>query len=159
LGGKVGLDIGTSLVTSLIAELGVSVEVNVSRQRCAKIAESVEMSLIISQCFNVSARFAETENSVNGDVTIICRKNMWRNIETNEVEFTDSTERILRVSAGVTTNVTTELQIAPRDCPGYTPAVPDPYQGRTSPPCCNLIKGCHIFPTPPDPCCGLRAAD
>lgn len=159
ISGSVGITAESGLVAKMLTKLEVEMTATAARQHCTKETVSYTIKQHREQCFNTKIRFVTWRTTVAGREVTSCVEFFWLNLTTGERDSTFSGEGVIHLSGTAHKSSASGFQIAPKLCAGYVAAVPDPFDGHTSAPCCDRISGCHIFQTPPNPCCGIWTLD
>lgn len=154
----------TGLLTRLLGELGVSVQIGLQMQHCHKFTEGTKFKVPMSNCFKNYAREVWVETEIQGTVREICGKFHWISYELvggQTIEIDQGwTECNVKTASGRVTKVSEhEVQYPPypERCGGAVPS-PDPYDGKRAEPCCSPLPPCDPVPPGSHSCCVCYAS-
>jgi len=146
----------TTLVTSLFAELSVTLSVNVVLTNCHTWSQSYTYYSQPSQCYTTFVRPVWIESVATGKLRRASEAYDWvcATSEGREFHRTYCNESVVidgRVTK--TDGQSHEYAPHPEDCGGIL-FNPDPYDGQRRIPACRPMFDCDVIPPPGLPCCG-----
>jgi len=159
ISGSVGVTMDGGLAAAMLAKIQVELIATAERQHCTKQTIVDTITRPPSQCFETKFRLVDWHTTVTATEVTSCLKYHWVNLATGERDYTYSGQETIHLSGTAKRTSSSGFQVAPKLCAGYVAADPDPFDSHTSTPCCNRIASCHIFQTPPHPCCGIWTTD
>ncbi|MFN7020789.1 MAG: hypothetical protein ACK4WH_05605 [Phycisphaerales bacterium] len=156
VGGEVSVVGKTSLLLSLVGELGVDITVSGEFSSCETVGETLGFTVPRTNCWNQHSREIWIQRRVQGVRVEAETVDYWEcqlaNLLTTEVRTVCG----VRESRGeVSTVGDWTVQDAPYPpCMGAPVFRPDPYDGKRADACCHPLPPCDNLAEAQPPCCG-----